>query len=45
VLAGAGRDRVNASDSRRDTVSCGAGRDTVTADRRDQLRGCERVRR
>jgi hypothetical protein len=29
----------------RDYVDCGFGRDRVTADRRDVLSGCERVKR
>ena len=29
----------------RDRVLCGSGRDTVIADQRDRLRGCERVLR
>lgn len=42
---GSGRDRIRARDRARDTVICGKGRDTVVADARDRLRGCERVRR
>ncbi len=41
---GAGNDRITSRDSRRETVRCGAGRDTVTADRRDRVfSDCERV--
>jgi hypothetical protein len=43
--AGSGKDRVNSRDGRRERVNCGSGRDRVTADKRDRLRGCERVRR
>jgi uncharacterized delta-60 repeat protein len=43
--AGAGNDRVNARNGVRETVNCGAGRDSVRADRSDRLRGCERVNR
>ena len=42
---GAGRDRISSRDGRRDVVSCGKGSDLVVADRRDRVRGCERVRR
>ena len=43
--AGAGKDRVDAADGRRERVRCGPGRDTARIDRRDTVRGCERVRR
>jgi hypothetical protein len=42
--AGAGRDRVNVANGRRDRVDCGSGRDTVKADKSDRLRRCERRR-
>ncbi len=45
VDAGAGRDRIDSRDGSRDRVRCGRGPDRVKADRRDRLRGCERVRR
>jgi Ca2+-binding RTX toxin-like protein len=45
LSGGAGRDRIVAVNRRRDRVRCGAGRDTVRADRADRLRDCERVRR
>ena len=52
LSGGAAADRINARDSsrsdrrRRDTISCGTGRDTVFADRRDLVqRDCEIVRR
>ena len=45
VLAGAGNDKVNAKNRKRDVIDCGKGRDTVTADRADRLRGCETVKR
>jgi Tol biopolymer transport system component len=39
-------DRIIARDRRRQTIACGAGNDTVTADRADRtLRDCEVVRR
>jgi hypothetical protein len=42
VSAGAGADRVDTANGRRDLVHCGAGRDRVTADREDRLESCER---
>jgi Ca2+-binding RTX toxin-like protein len=43
---GAGNDAINSRDGRRETVTCGTGRqDRVTADRGDRLIGCEIVRR
>ncbi len=43
---GAGNDTINSRDKRRETVRCGKGkRDRVTADKKDKLRGCERVKR
>ena len=45
IKAGSGRDRIRAHDGTRDRVRCGPGDDAVTADRRDRLRGCERVTR
>ncbi|MCW2921815.1 MAG: calcium-binding protein [Thermoleophilia bacterium] len=46
-IAGAGNDVINARDKTpRERVSCGAGRDRVTADRRDTVaRDCETVQR
>ena len=43
IVAGAGNDTIFAADGRREVVDCGAGRDTVTADRIDVLVHCERV--
>jgi len=45
VLGGAGNDTINVREKAAgDTVSCGAGRDKVIADRRDKVaRDCERV--
>lgn len=43
VKAGLGADRIFANDGRRDLINCGPGRDTVNADRRDRLFGCERI--
>jgi Ca2+-binding RTX toxin-like protein len=45
ISGGAGNDVIDARDGEVDTVSCGPGRDTVRADRRDRVRGCERRRR
>jgi dipeptidyl aminopeptidase/acylaminoacyl peptidase len=45
VVAGAGNDRVRANDGHTDRVDCGAGRDTVWADRADRLSRCEIVHR
>jgi uncharacterized delta-60 repeat protein/uncharacterized repeat protein (TIGR01451 family) len=43
---GAGNDTLRARDGRRDTLRCGAGRDTVYVDRFDRVaRGCEAIRR
>ena len=41
VAAGAGRDRVDTANGRRDLVHCGSGRDIAIADREDTLAGCE----
>jgi Ca2+-binding RTX toxin-like protein len=45
LLGGAGADRISAADRKRDTVDCGAGRDTATVDRIDKVRNCEKVTR
>lgn len=42
---GAGNDTINSVNGKRETVSCGAGRDSVRADKADRLSGCEKVRR
>ena len=41
---GGGQDRINARDGVRDLVSCGGGEDTVLADSKDALSGCENQR-
>jgi Ca2+-binding RTX toxin-like protein len=41
---GRGHDRLDVRGGGRDRVSCGKGRDTVRADERDRLHGCERIR-
>jgi Ca2+-binding RTX toxin-like protein len=43
--AGSGNDFVDAKDGHRELVSCGRGKDRARVDRRDRVRGCERVRR
>jgi Ca2+-binding RTX toxin-like protein len=45
INAGAGNDTINSRNRRRNVVECGAGRDSVKADRIDVLRHCERVSR
>jgi len=45
VLAGAGDDTINTANGVRDVVDCGAGFDSVSADRFDVLRNCERITR
>jgi Ca2+-binding RTX toxin-like protein len=45
LYGGAGRDRLSAANGSVDLVSCGPGRDRARVDRRDLVRGCERVRR
>jgi hypothetical protein len=40
-----GRDNIVVANGKKETVNCGRGRDKVRADRKDKLRGCERVRR
>jgi hypothetical protein len=43
---GAGNDTLNARNHKKETVSCGAGkRDKATVDKRDKVKGCEKVRR
>jgi len=43
--AGPGNDYVNARNGKREPVRCGPGRDRARVDRRDRVRGCERVSR
>jgi Ca2+-binding RTX toxin-like protein len=45
VFAGGGNDTINAVDGVKETIDCGAGKDTVRADRRDRLKGCEKKTR
>jgi hypothetical protein len=44
IDAGGGSDSINSANGVRELVDCGFGRDTVTADRKDTLSGCERVK-
>jgi uncharacterized delta-60 repeat protein len=45
LSGGSGNDTINSADGVRETVLCGSGKDRVVADRKDRLRGCERVTR
>jgi hypothetical protein len=45
VDAGGGTDTINSVDGVKETIDCGAGKDTVRADRRDRLKHCEKVTR
>jgi hypothetical protein len=45
VDAGGGNDTINSVDGVKETIDCGAGYDTVRADRRDRLKHCEKVTR
>jgi Ca2+-binding RTX toxin-like protein len=42
---GLGNDNINAKNGKKETVDCGAGKDTATADRTDVKKGCETVKR
>lgn len=42
---GAGNDNINSKNRKKESVSCGKGRDKVKADEVDKLKGCEVVRR
>jgi hypothetical protein len=44
VAGGAGNDRIKVGGGGRDRVRCGAGNDVVKVDRRDRIKGCEKVR-
>ena len=45
VSGGAGADRIRAAGGGNDRVRCGPGRDVAKVDRRDRVRGCERIKR
>lgn len=44
LSGGTGRDKLIGGPGK-DTLNCGPGRDTAVADRKDRVRGCERVKR
>ncbi|MFL5895087.1 MAG: choice-of-anchor Q domain-containing protein [Thermoleophilaceae bacterium] len=44
LVGGPGNDVVNAVDRRRDTVNCGPGKDVARVDKKDKVRGCEKVK-
>jgi Ca2+-binding RTX toxin-like protein len=43
LTGGAGADTINAADGKRDVVNCGSGKDSAHVDKRDKVRGCEKV--
>jgi len=43
--AGSGNDTIDARDGVGESIDCGSGLDTARVDRRDRVRGCERVSR
>ncbi|MEA2374477.1 MAG: hypothetical protein QOD53_940, partial [Thermoleophilaceae bacterium] len=45
IDGGSGNDTIDSRNGVKEKVRCGKGRDTVRADRKDKLRGCERRRR
>ena len=45
VRGGDGNDKVKVRDGDRDRVNCGKGKDVVTADKKDKVRGCEKRKR
>jgi hypothetical protein len=45
VDAGGGNDTINSVDGVKETIECGAGKDTVRADKHDRLKHCEKVTR
>jgi Ca2+-binding RTX toxin-like protein len=45
INGGSGADKIRVRNHHKDVVECGAGRDTVTADKVDVLRHCEHVSR
>jgi Ca2+-binding RTX toxin-like protein len=45
VFGGTGNDAIFAADGAVDRIDCGAGKDTVRADRKDVVRNCEKVTR
>jgi hypothetical protein len=45
IDAGGGNDSINSVDGVKETIDCGAGKDTIRADKRDSLKHCEKVTR
>jgi dienelactone hydrolase len=45
LIGGSGNDKLKAKDGERDVVKCGGGKDKAKADRKDRVKGCEKVRR
>jgi hypothetical protein len=45
LIGGAGDDRIEARDGERDVVKCGPGKDVAFVDKKDEVKGCEKVRR
>jgi hypothetical protein len=45
LKGGPGKDKLKARGGGRDLVRCGKGKDKAVVDRRDKVRGCEKVRR
>ena len=45
LYGGTANDRLFARDGQPDVVDCGPGRDSATIDRKDAVKGCERVAR
>ena len=45
VKGGTGNDTVSAKNKKKDTIDCGAGKDSATVDRIDKVKGCEKVKR
>jgi Ca2+-binding RTX toxin-like protein len=45
IYGGPGNDKIDSRDKTRDVVDCGPGKDTVTADKVDVVKHCERVGR
>ena len=43
IVGGGGNDRIRSGPGSRDVLRCGPGKDRATVDRRDRVRGCERV--
>ena len=43
IMGGAGDDTIRTADGLEETIDCGEGTDTITADAQDKLTGCENV--